>query len=82
MPFVKCSSDTCDRKLQPIWKVATMDRDTWLYRECDVCFRPVCEEHSSEDAEGRIVCDDCREAEAPRQHLELIRLDSLRGDGP
>src|SRR5436305_7961313 len=48
MPSVKCSVDGCSRRLQPILKVEPRDRDTWLYRECDVCFRPVCEEHSSE----------------------------------
>ena len=37
MPFVKCSVDGCSRKLQPILKVDARDRDTWLYRECDVC---------------------------------------------
>ena len=67
MSFVKCSVDSCSRRLQPIVKVDPKDRDTWFYRECDVCFRPVCEKHST-DLEGRIVCDRCqRETEAKRQ---------------
>ena len=36
MSFVKCSVDGCNRKLQPILKVDPRDRDTWLYRECDL----------------------------------------------
>lgn len=55
MSFVKCSVDGCCRKLQPILKVGPRDRDTWLYRECDVCLKPACEKHSAE-IEGRIVC--------------------------
>src|SRR5580704_6771195 len=59
MPFVMCSVDGCNRKLQPILKVDPRDQETWLYRERDVCFRPACEKHSTE-VEGRIVCDRCR----------------------
>jgi hypothetical protein len=74
MPFVKCSVDGCNRKLQPILKVDPRDRDTWLYRECDVCFQPACEKHSAAE-ECRIVCDRCRrEAEAKQQSSELIDL--------
>jgi hypothetical protein len=74
MSFVKCSVDGCSRKLQPILKVDPRDRDTWLYRECDVCLKPVCEKHSSEE-EGRIVCDRCRrEAQAKQQSAGLIDL--------
>jgi hypothetical protein len=74
MPFVKCSVDGCSRKLQPILKVDPRDRDTWFYRECDVCFRPVCEKHSSEVG-GQIICDRCRrEAEAQQKSSELIDL--------
>ncbi len=54
MPFVKCSVDGCSRKLQPILKVDPKDRETWFYRECDVCFKPACEKHSSEVG-GRII---------------------------
>ena len=74
MSFVKCSVDGCSRKLQPILKVDPKDRDTWFYRECDVCFRPVCEKHST-DVAGRIVCDRCqRETEAKGQSDGLIDL--------
>ena len=74
MPFVKCSIDGCNRKLQPVLKVDPRDRDTWLYRECDVCLRPVCDQHSAEE-EGRIVCDRCRkEAEAKQQSEGLLDL--------
>ena len=59
MPFVQCSVGGCNRKLQPILKVDPKDRDTWFYRECDKCFKPVCAKHSSE-LEGRIICDRCR----------------------
>jgi hypothetical protein len=74
MPFVKCSVDGCTRKLQPILKVDPRDRDTWFYQECDVCLKPFCEKHSSEE-EGRIVCDRCRrEAQAKQQSAGLIDL--------
>jgi hypothetical protein len=74
MPFVMCSVDGCSRKLQPIMKVDPRDRDTWHYRECDVCLRPVCAKHSSETG-GRIVCDRCRrETEAARPTEGLIDL--------
>jgi hypothetical protein len=74
MPFVKCSVDGCSRKLQPILKVDPRDRDTWFYRECELCFKPACEEHSS-GVEGRIVCDRCRrEAEAQQRSAGLIDL--------
>ena len=74
MPFVKCSVNGCNRKLQPILKVDPRDRETWLYRECDVCLKPACEEHSAEEG-GKIICDICRrEAEAQRQRVGLIDL--------
>ncbi len=74
MPFVKCSVDGCSRKLQPILKVDARDRDTWFYRECDVCLRPACEEHSRE-IDGRIVCDRCRRESDAKVHApELIDL--------
>jgi len=47
MSFVKCSVDGCNRKLQPILKVDPRDRDTWFYRECDVCLKAACEKHSA-----------------------------------
>ena len=74
MPFVKCSVDGCSRRLQPILKVDPRDRDTWFYRECEVCLKPACEEHLS-GVEGRIICDRClREAEAQQQSEGLIDL--------
>jgi hypothetical protein len=74
MSFVKCSVDGCNRKLQPTLKVDPRDRDTWLYRECDLCLKPVCEKHSAEE-EGKILCDHCRrEAEAERRSAGLIDL--------
>ena len=74
MPFVKCGVGGCSRKLQPIWKVEPRERDTWLYRECDLCHRPVCEEHSSEVA-GQIICDRCRrEMESEPPPIQLIDL--------
>ena len=47
MPFVKCSVDGCDRRLQPLLKVDPRDRDTWIYPECDVCHRPACDRHTT-----------------------------------
>jgi hypothetical protein len=77
MPVVKCSVGGCSRKLQPIMKLDPTDRDTWFYRECDVCFKPVCEKHSVEE-EGRIVCDRCRGlAEIQAQSPGLIDLGCL-----
>jgi len=74
MPFVTCSVDGCNRKLQPILKVDPKDRDTWFYPECNVCLKPACEKHSSE-IEGRIICDRChREGEAQRRSTGLIDL--------
>jgi hypothetical protein len=74
MPFVKCSVDGCNRKLQPILKVDPRDRDTWFYRECNVCLKPACEKHSSE-VEDRIICDRChREGEAQQQSTGLIDI--------
>jgi hypothetical protein len=65
MPFVKCSVDGCCKRLQPVLKPDPRDRDSWVYRECDVCYRPACEKHSTE-IDGRIVCDRCRRGlEAP-----------------
>jgi len=56
-------------------KVDPRDRDTWFYRECDVCLRPACEKHSVEEG-GKIVCDRCRrEAEAKRIAAGLIDLE-------
>jgi len=72
MPAVKCSVDGCSRKLQPVEKLDPRDRESWVYRECDVCFRPVCEQHSTE-VEGRIVCDRCRREKG--MGLELIPLE-------
>jgi hypothetical protein len=31
MPFVKCSVDGCNTKLQPIYKLDPRDPETWLY---------------------------------------------------
>jgi hypothetical protein len=74
MPSVKCSVGGCNTKLQPILKVDPNDRDTWFYRECDHCFRPICEKHSAE-VDGKIVCDRCRkESEETQQTRELIDL--------
>src|SRR5437763_16144388 len=74
MPFVKCSVNGCSRKLQPILKVDPRDRDTWFYRECEVCLKPACEEHSSGVAD-RIICDRCRrEGEAQQRSAGLIDL--------
>lgn len=82
MPFVKCSVDGCNRKLQPQLKPDPSDRDTWLYRECDLCFRPACDKHSSE-IDGRIVCDRCRrEAEAHDSLPPLIDLGTDMLGGP
>jgi hypothetical protein len=50
------------------------DPVTWLYRECDDCFRPTCERHSSEVG-GKILCDACREAMATGEAIgALLRL--------
>jgi hypothetical protein len=74
MPFVKCSVDGCNRRLQPILKVDPRDRDSWLYRECDVCLKPACQKHSSEQ-DDRIICDRCRrEAEAQAGSQKLIDI--------
>jgi hypothetical protein len=71
MPFVKCSVGGCNKKLQPILKVDPKDRETWFYRECDICFRPACEKHSLE-IEGRIVCERCQQEIAAKQQAGLL----------
>jgi hypothetical protein len=74
MPFVKCSVDGCNARLQPISKPILTDRDSWVYRECDRCLRPACEDHSTEVG-GRIVCDRCGRDEAARKvPIQLIDL--------
>ena len=74
MPFVKCSVDGCNKKLQPVLKPDPRDRETWIYRECDVCFKPACEKHSVE-VDGQIICDRCRaERKAWQPPVELIDL--------
>ncbi len=71
MPFVKCSVDGCSRKLQPLLKVDPRDRDTWFYRECDVCFRPNHMKHSSKKLRVLLICDRCRrEAEAQQRSAD------------
>ena len=80
MPFVKCSVDGCNRKLQPLFRPDPSDRSTWYYPECDVCFRPACEKHSTE-IDGQIVCDRCRrerESETERPSVIDLGLDRLR----
>lgn len=74
MPFVTCSVDGCSRKLQPVEKPDPGDRASWGYPECDICFRPVCEEHSSE-IDGQVVCDRCRrERESQQAQSGLLDL--------
>jgi hypothetical protein len=77
MPFVKCSVDGCSAKLQPLWKLDPRDRETWEYRECDSCFRPACEKHSTA-IDGRIICDRCRrERDAEQTPLLDLGIDPL-----
>jgi hypothetical protein len=80
MPFVKCSVDGCNTRLQPVQKLDPRDREMWLYPECDVCFRPACEKHSTEIG-GRIICDRCRREmeEPPLLDLGIDRLSSPDG---
>jgi hypothetical protein len=73
MAFMKCSVDGCNRKLQPVLKPDPRDRETWLYRECDVCLRPACEKHSTEVG-GQVICDRCRREREARQQPALIDL--------
>ena len=74
MSFVKCSAGGCNTRLQPLLKPDPRDKETWVYQECDVCFRPVCEKHSSEVG-GQIVCDKCwRERESSERPTDLIDL--------
>jgi len=74
MPAVKCSVDGCGRRLQPVLKVDPRDRDTWIYPECDVCGRPACDRHTTQEG-ARVICDRCRrEEEARRSPLRLIDL--------
>jgi hypothetical protein len=73
MTFVKCSVDGYGARLQPIAK-PLRDKENWVYRECDRCLRPVCEEHFSEVGD-EIVCDRCRRnEEAQTVSTDLIDL--------
>ena len=80
MPFVMCCVGGCDRKVQPALKPDTRDRSTWLYPECDLCFRPVCDKHATEIG-GQLVCDRCRKEQEARE-LGLIDLGLGRLPGP
>jgi hypothetical protein len=74
MSFVKCSVDGCNTRLQPIAKPILRDKESWVYRECDRCFRPACEKHSSVVGQ-EIVCDRCRREEGARRlPIPLIDL--------
>lgn len=73
MSFIRCSVDGCNQKLQPIFKPDPRDRETWVYPECDLCFRPVCDKHAVEIA-GQIVCDRCRQERESRRQPQLIDL--------
>lgn len=73
MPFVKCSVDGCNTRLQPVQKLDPRDRESWLYRECDVCFRPACEKHSTE-IDGHIICDRCRREQETEEASPLLDL--------
>lgn len=77
MPFVKCSVDGCNTKLQPVHKLDPRDRQTWMYRECDSCFRPACAKHSTE-FDGRIICDRCRRERGADEQAPLLDLGTDR----
>ena len=79
MPSVHCSVDGCGTRLQPVHKPAARDRTTWLYPECDVCFRPACPRHMTE-VDGRFVCERCRPARPTQRLADLIALSLLRLD--
>lgn len=79
MPAVKCSVNGCSKVLQPLWKPDPSDRATWVYPECDVCFRPACDEHVTE-REGQRVCGRCLEKLETEQKLQLVALDERRGE--
>jgi hypothetical protein len=71
--LVKCSVDGCNTRLPPVLKVDPRDRDTWLYPECDVCGRPVCDKHAT-PLGGQVVCDRCRrdlESQRPTGFIDL-----------
>ena len=70
MSYVTCSVNGCSTRLQPLVKLDPRDRETWVYRECDVCFRPACAKHSTE-RDGRIVCDRCRQQTPPLIELGI-----------
>jgi hypothetical protein len=59
LPSVKYSVGGWSARLQPVLKVDPRDRDTWLYPECDLCGRPVCDKHATPMG-GQVVCDRCR----------------------
>jgi hypothetical protein len=62
----------CGRRLQPLVKVDSRDRSTWLYPECESGGKYVCEAHSSTTG-GRLICDRCR----PRIEAEEVPLIDL-----
>jgi hypothetical protein len=74
VPFVKCSVDGCNARLRPVAKPIPGDKSTWEYPECDVCFRPACDDHAVEVG-GRLVCDRCRrESEGRRIPVGVINV--------
>jgi hypothetical protein len=73
MAFVKCSVDGCNTRLQPVLKPDPRDRATWLYPECDVCFQPACEKHTTME-NGRNICHRCRRKLESERQPDLIDL--------
>jgi hypothetical protein len=73
MSVVRYIVDGSNQKLQPILKPDPRDRAAWVYPECDLCFRRVCDKHSVEIA-GQIVCDRCRQERVSRRQPQLIDL--------
>ena len=59
MPPVRRSVDGWSQKLRPVRKPEPRDRETWLYPECDRCFRPVCAKHAS-DIGGQLFAKSLR----------------------
>jgi hypothetical protein len=78
MPAVKCGVNGCGAVLQPLLKPDLKDRTTWIYPECDLCSRPVCEQHASE-VDGQVVCGRCLENLEAERRLKIVHLDERRG---
>ena len=65
----RCSTEWCNAALEPIFKAAARDADTWFWHECETCQSPCCEECTTETDAGAVICSDCEVTAYYRQQI-------------